>query len=159
MKTVGYDDLRRYGINPLTGEACPYGQRVLTDLNDRGKHIVCDLLGIPTLATFSDNWNSGSVASFMLPRSLFELLYVWCLISDGSDEIVVSDDGVWGREPSDDEAEWQDHLRHLASYKTLPAASLWPFISCVMCAKPFCSLCRWSERRFSRFGIRPDPPI
>jgi hypothetical protein len=125
MKTVGYDDLRRYGINPLTGEACPYGQRILTDLNDQGKHIVCDLLGIPRLATFSDNWNSGSIASFMLPRSLFELLYVWCLISEGSDEIVVSDDGVWGREPGDDEDEWQDYLRHLATYKK-NSRRIWP---------------------------------
>lgn len=125
MKRVGYDDLRRYGINPLTGEACPYGQRILTDLNDQGKHIVCDLLGIPRLATFSDNWNSGSITSFMLPRSLFELLYVWCLISDGSDEIVVSDDGVWGREPGDDEEEWQDYLRHLATYKKNPRR-IWP---------------------------------
>jgi hypothetical protein len=28
-KTTKWDDLRRYGINPLTGEACPFGQRVL----------------------------------------------------------------------------------------------------------------------------------
>ena len=46
--------------------------------------------------------------------------YVWCLISDGSDEIVVSDDGVWGREAGDDEEEWQAHLRHLATYKKNP---------------------------------------
>jgi hypothetical protein len=34
MKTVGWNDLRRYGSNPRSGEACPFGLRVLTDLTE-----------------------------------------------------------------------------------------------------------------------------
>jgi hypothetical protein len=36
-KTIKWDDLRKYGINPLTGEACRFGQRILTDLIERGR--------------------------------------------------------------------------------------------------------------------------
>ncbi len=69
-----YDDLRRYGINSLTGEACPYSQRVLCDLTPRGKKIVFDLLGIPPTIPLSENWNSGSSFSMMIPRSLLAQL-------------------------------------------------------------------------------------
>jgi hypothetical protein len=76
-KTIKWDDLRRYGINPPTGEACPFGQRILTDLTERGKRIVLDMMGIPS-ATLTTNWNGGAAFSIMIPHDLFEQLYVWC---------------------------------------------------------------------------------
>src|SRR5271157_4753075 len=101
MKSCNYNNLREYGINPLTGEACPFGVRILCDLTERGRKIVCDLLGIgyttiPPAGVFSDNWNSGSRYSCMIPRSLFDDLYVWCLLDGGCPEVMVSSDGTVG---------------------------------------------------------------
>jgi hypothetical protein len=113
MKSVGWNELRRYGINPLTGEACPFGLRVLTDLTERGRRILLDMLGAE--CTLRANWNSGSEFSMMIPRSMFQDLYVWCLISDGIDEAIVSEEGVCGRTAGDTDEDWTefyDNLQH-----------------------------------------------
>jgi hypothetical protein len=118
-KTIKWDDLRKFGINPLTGEACPFGQRVLTDLTERGKRIVLNMMGIPS-ANLTSNWNGGAAFSMMIPRELFQQLYVWCLISDGIEDIIVSDDGVVGREPEDTDGEWAAYYDDLARYHKNP---------------------------------------
>jgi hypothetical protein len=119
MKSVGWNDLRRYGINPLTGEACPFGLRVLCDLNELGRRIVLDLLGTDYI-TLNRNWNSGSEFSIMIPRSLFTDLYVWCLISEGIDDIIVSDEGVCGRTAGDSDDDWQGYYQTLQHFKKNP---------------------------------------
>jgi hypothetical protein len=123
MKTVGWNELRHYGINPLTGEACPFGLRVLTDLTERGRRIVLDMLGAE--CTLARNWNSGSEFSMMIPRSLFQDLYVWCLISEGIDEIIISDVGVCGRTASDTDEEWSEFYEHLTHFEEHPRR-IWP---------------------------------
>ena len=81
MKSINnWDDLREFGINALTGEADRTGQRILCDLNDEGRRIVYDLLGIPLYVKGESNWNRGSDSSMMLPYSLFKELAVWCLL-------------------------------------------------------------------------------
>ncbi len=35
-----WNDLRAYGINYLTGEACAVGKRLLCDVNERGRAVV-----------------------------------------------------------------------------------------------------------------------
>jgi hypothetical protein len=117
MKTVGWNDLRRYDISPLTGEACPFGLRVLTDLTERGRRIVLEMLGAE--CTLRRNWNSGSEISMMIPRSLFTDLYVWCLISEGIDELIVSEEGVCGRTGDSDE-EWTDYYEQLTHFDKHP---------------------------------------
>ena len=123
MKTVGWNDLRRYGINPLTGEACPFGLRILTDLTERGRRIVLDMLGTDT--TLARNWNSGSEFSIMLPRSLFQDVYIWCLISEGIDEIIVSDEGVCGRTAGDSDDDWEGYYNALKHFNKNPRR-IWP---------------------------------
>jgi hypothetical protein len=116
-----HDELRRYGINPLTGEACPYGQRVLCDLTPRGKKIVFDLLGIPPTIPLSENWNSGSSFSMMIPRSLLAHdLPIWCLIDSGCDDIIVSRDGICGREVDDTDEEWENYYQLLVEWNKQP---------------------------------------
>ena len=122
MKTVGWNDLRRYGISPLTGEACTFGLRVLTDLTERGRRIVLDMLGAE--CTLRPNWNSGSEFSMMIPRSLFKDLYVWCLVSEGIDEIIVSEEGVCGRTNDTDE-DWTELYENLVHFEKSPRR-IWP---------------------------------
>jgi hypothetical protein len=118
-KTIKWDDLRKYGINPLTGEACPFGQRILTDLTERGKRIVLDMLGIPS-ANLSSNRNGGAAFSMIILRDLFQQLYAWCLINDGIEDVIVSDDGVVGREPEDTDQDWPNYYDDLARYRKNP---------------------------------------
>ena len=48
MKTVTcFNDLAAYGIEPLTGEACGLGYRILCDVTERGRNVVGKALGIP----------------------------------------------------------------------------------------------------------------
>ena len=116
------NDLYKYGINLLTGEACRVGRRVLTDLSARGAGIVSDMLGI-SHQQFADNWNtkvgdSPAVASIMLPYSLIRELMVWCLIKDGCTRIIETDDDmIYGQEESDDPKEVDDMIEHLRKYK------------------------------------------
>jgi hypothetical protein len=132
MKTIrNLNDLQEYGINPLTGEACRVGRRILCDLTDEGKEVVCDLLGIPVNSKFAENWNSSqrtgkSHHSFMLPYELITDLMVWCLIHEGCTQIAVVDSqtkgglhydgGVHGLREADDPMEWQEWLEHLARF-------------------------------------------
>ena len=75
-----WNDLQRYGINSLTGEACSYSQRLLCDLNEKGVDLVREYFGLMIVlnpqAQFARNWNTQvngapAIASIMLPRSLF----------------------------------------------------------------------------------------
>ena len=110
MKHIEFQDLRRYGINTLTGEACPYSMRVLCDLTEQGRHIVLDMLGCD-LGPLPRNWNSGSDFSIMIPRCvLHEDLLVWCLLSTCCDEVMISRDGIKGREPCDSDEEWSAYV-------------------------------------------------
>lgn len=78
MKTYKFDDLKEIGINPLTGEACIYGQRLLCDLNEDGAKLVQRFFSLPPADPadafgLAKNWNSmvgakPAVASIMLTR-------------------------------------------------------------------------------------------
>jgi hypothetical protein len=97
-----WDDLRAYGIAPLTGEACTIGLRILCDLNERGARIVRTLIGLPADAKLAENWNSASkigthVASAKLPYDLFDALAVVCLFDAGCKHVIVTrDHGIYG---------------------------------------------------------------
>lgn len=129
MITLGHDwkQLEEFGIRALTGEADRTGTRILCDLTDYGKDIVCDLLGIPEHAQCNDNWNSGANHSVMLPYRLFADLCVWCLIigkrcprvavispinENGSLRSTCEVIGL-EREDTTDTSEWDDHLAWL----------------------------------------------
>jgi hypothetical protein len=119
VKTLNrpYEALREYGINPLTGEACAFGQRILCDLTERGRKIVCQMMGIgytkvPPPGTFQDNYNSGSRYSCMIPRSILQQeLAIWCMIDEGFTDLIVSSrDGIVGREQETYE-EWLEYMK------------------------------------------------
>ena len=60
MKTVAcWEDLARYGIEALTGEACGLSYRLLCDVTAKGKAVLAKFLGAPDLA-LPPAWNRGS---------------------------------------------------------------------------------------------------
>lgn len=103
-----WNDLHPYGINFLTGEACAVGKRLLCDVNDQGRKLLCSIFGLPLNTTFSENWN-GSVncdpaaGSILLPRHLFGFLGAMIFLQTGCRCAVVLENGtVVGIEPDDD---------------------------------------------------------
>lgn len=77
------DLLTNFGINLLTGEADKYGIRILCDVSDRGKQILCEFLSVDTIKFFP-NWNSrvgdaDATGSFLLGRNMIDDLvtFLW----------------------------------------------------------------------------------
>ena len=109
MQTIrDWNDLRHYGINLLTGEACAVGKRYLCDVSEQGRKLLCSIFGLPLTTQFSDNWNSHvngepSIGSIFLPPHLFGFLAAMILLQSGCRCAVVLATGpVYGIEPDDD---------------------------------------------------------
>ena len=81
-----WNDLSKYGIIPLTGEADRTGQRMLCDSMTAGRSIICDMLGLHgSEQDFGDSSLElqpfgGAKYSMMLPLTLFADLAAWCLL-------------------------------------------------------------------------------
>ncbi len=101
----GWSDLKKYGINPLTGEACALSMRTLCDLSEKGADLMCNFLGLqyrnPATTVFAQNWNSmvgedPAVASTMLPRGLFPDLCKFAIFTVSRAKYALnSPDGAW----------------------------------------------------------------
>lgn len=97
--------LINFGVNPLTGEACAYGLRILCDASQEGVALLTQFLGTATLA-LSPNWNSRvgerpAVASVLLPRETLRPLHVFALLQQGHDFVTVDDPTGYTKEEWD----------------------------------------------------------
>lgn len=108
MKSINcWDDLARYGIKPLTGEACGLMYRILCDVTARGKRVLEKALDVADLG-LRDNWNQGSnddphVGSVMLAREVLPFVGIFALLEAGCREVwLTKAGGLIGIEPSDD---------------------------------------------------------
>lgn len=99
-----WSDLAKFGVNPLTGEACKYAQRLLCDLSEQGVDLLRDFFGLPysedIRTQFPENWNSKvgddpAIASVMLARGLFGELARFALQRAGFLYIVWGMDDAW----------------------------------------------------------------
>src|SRR5688500_15596888 len=85
-----FHDLSRYGIDPLTGEACGLMFRILFDCTERGRTILAKCFGVPDL-TLAEPWNRGSaddphVGSIMLAQCMLQPIAVFALLESGCTE-------------------------------------------------------------------------
>ncbi len=124
MKTIrNWNDLRPFGIEILTGEACAYGMRYLCELNAKGAAIVREFLGLRSDKCFGESWNSRSngepsVGSIMLPYDVLAQLATFCLFDDGAVAVVVARD-VSGFAIQDDVGERQKYIDDCHHFGTL----------------------------------------
>ena len=98
-ETINYENIKDYGINILTGEACAFGMRLLCDMSAEGVDLLCDFYGLKPVSwleevPFPRNVNSrvkdkDAIASCMLTHSTMTELYKFILFSKGY-EVVVS---------------------------------------------------------------------
>lgn len=84
----GWNDMHRFGIGILTGEACGLGMRLLCDLSEKGKRLLEEFLGGCASFTEGSNWNSNvdnepAVASALLAYSSWRELAAFCLLKEG----------------------------------------------------------------------------
>jgi hypothetical protein len=107
MKSIRcWDDLSRFGIAPLTGEACGLMYRILCDVTAKGKRLVEKALGVAEVR-LHENWNHGTdsdphVGSIMLGPELLPFLGVFALLEDGCPEVwMTKGNVVIGIEPTD----------------------------------------------------------
>jgi len=107
MKTIRcWDDLSRFGIVPLTGEACGLSYRMLCNVTAQGKKILEKALGLPELR-LADNWNRGAaddphVGAIMLAPELLTFLGVFALFENGCREVLaINGCGLLGFEDDD----------------------------------------------------------
>jgi hypothetical protein len=80
----------------------------------------CLVIWRPTIP-LSENWNSESSFSMMIPDSLLAHdLPIWCLIDSGCDDIIVSRDGIRGREADDTDEERENYYQLLVEWNKQP---------------------------------------
>jgi len=112
-----WDDLRPFGIDLLTGEACGLSYRLLCDVTQKGKQTIQKALGVANLE-LPDNWNRGDpqdphVGSIMLVPELFIPLAIFALLDHGCPEVWrTKTGGLVGIESADD-------LERIAAVKRL----------------------------------------
>jgi hypothetical protein len=102
-----WNDLRPFGIDLLTGEACGLSYRLLCDVTQKGKQTIQKALGVANLE-LPDNWNRGDpqdphVGSIMLVPELLIPLAIFALLEHGCCEVWRTKSGdLVGIESADD---------------------------------------------------------
>lgn len=104
-KTFSYRNLSELGINPLTGEACAFAQRILCDLNEQGVDLLSEYWGVKRKA-FNENYNSkvegmDAIASCMIDRrAFFQIItfaarrqgYPYIILDHINEQVTVTDE-------------------------------------------------------------------
>ncbi|MFH1922710.1 MAG: hypothetical protein ABIP48_22835 [Planctomycetota bacterium] len=116
MLTIsGFDDLERFGIHYLTGEADNLSFRGLCDLTELGRRVVAECFGLAP-ESFPANWNGGkpddpAVASCMLSPSAIPDLAIIGLVIEGCTALLTEEGTVFGLEADDSydrgEIDWE----------------------------------------------------
>ena len=119
MKTIAcWNDLEKFGIVVLTGEACGLGYRLLFDLTQNGKKIVQKCFSLAE-GFAGEAWNRGSrddphVGSVMLTQEMLVPIGVFALLETGCTEVwLYQNGGLLGVE-RDDSPELVERCRRLA---------------------------------------------
>ena len=86
MKTIrSWNDLEKYGIIPLTGEACGLQWRRLCEVTEHGRRILQKCFGLSEM-TLAEAWNLH-VGSILLVPAMLIPLGVFALLESGCTEV------------------------------------------------------------------------
>ncbi len=123
IRICNWRDMAQFGIEALTGEACAYSMRLLCDVNEQGRRLLLDYLGLPDATELAIPYNSKvggepTVGSIMVERRL-EGLAVFALRRAGMKAVVVKRHDADGCNMEEvvgfDDAEVDSALYYLAS--------------------------------------------
>jgi len=93
MYVKSYNDLRQFGFDYLTGEACNIMLRGLWDVTQKGKEIFCHAFGLPNNIAFAQPYNTGnpkdpSVGSVFISKESLHQIIVIAMFHCGAKEVV-----------------------------------------------------------------------
>lgn len=113
MKTIKcWNDLTKFGIVPLTGEACGLNYRLLFDVTEQGRKILAKCFGVPELK-LAEAWGrqvvrlegagaENPVGSIMLSHEMLMPVGVFALLESGCIECwLYANQSLLGIEPTD----------------------------------------------------------
>lgn len=106
MKMIScWADLRPYGFDTLTGEACGLMYRILFDVTASGRNVIAKCFGMPEVQ-LAEPWNRGSpqdpnVGSIMLSQEMILPLAVFALLESGCTRVLLCERRAIGIEASD----------------------------------------------------------
>lgn len=142
-----FRDLSQFGIKSLTGEADALGYRILCDLDLQGVEVFKECFGMPCVSMefagrqilpqngLADNWNSGSIASVMLPCETVLPLAIMGFYLQGYHTVLVTDKGTVFALEQDEKIEKielkEDDDRELCYELTIKddgSSMRWPYI-------------------------------
>lgn len=85
-------DLKEFGVLPLTGEACPYYQRILSDVTEQGKTLLERYLGTSlTYPPMNTVCSKGKhVASLMFPRAMWTDFADFAAWEEGFEVVIIA---------------------------------------------------------------------
>ena len=119
MKTTAcWNDLEKFGVVLLTGEACGLGYRLLCDLTESGRRIVQKCLSLAH-GFAGEAWNRGSeddphVGSIMLTTEMRVPLGVFALLESGCTEVWLYQNGSLLGVEKDDPPDLVERSRKMA---------------------------------------------
>lgn len=128
FKINNLNELEKYGINLLTGEADRLSMRILCDLNSQGHTLVCDFLGLPLDTPMYPKMNSqvnGSpaVASMMLTRDTLWEIGRFALLTVENLDVVIEQPGYGMRGGNFDDKYTESYLK--LAYAEGSGAHVW----------------------------------
>ncbi len=95
-----FEDLNQFGIRPLTGEADALSFRILCDLTEEGASVFKECFGLPQAAKLADNWNTGAIASVLLPADAIRSLAIIGYHQQNK-TVIVTDKLIAGLDPNE----------------------------------------------------------
>lgn len=112
MKMYNYRNIIEFGINPLTGEACSFGKRILCDLNEDGVTLLSEYFGIMK-NSFPESWNirvgrKEAIASVMIDRNAFTDIIIFALMLQGWRYLIVRDCDIIATNEDREMEAWRD---------------------------------------------------
>ena len=111
MSTIGsWNDLKEYGIIPLTGESCGIGMRMLCDVNEKGVEILKEFFGDTIEFQKKAGWNDREGCSIMLPFGIIAELGAFILLRNH--DIVMT---VGGTSTGYSESSWEKYGEDLCA--------------------------------------------
>lgn len=112
-------DLKEFGVLPLTGEACPYYQRILSDVTEQGKTLLEQYLGTTlTAEPMNTICSSGKhVASIMFPRAMWTDFADFAAWQEGFNFLVIAGSSHQRNYYREIDADLLDYYQSIGGYQ------------------------------------------
>lgn len=101
LQVASWIDMSHFGVQSLTSESCVFALRILCDVNEQGRLLMIDYLGLPVDTELATPWNSQvsgkpTVGSILLHRDSLKQIAMFAMFRGGALACVVRHGAVIG---------------------------------------------------------------